>query len=452
MSSSSPVVAGNVLHRLPPFARVLLALLVFSAFLTETKFVPSLRNNVGLFEVTGASVVGWLLLTSGPGSLKAGTLTKLAFALLGVAAVSQVNIAENRTTAGLVNVAILAFFALFLLAVENLSARHRIHPVHLLRLVAWALMIVGPWIVSQGLQADWDIQDAGPFRNRAHMGNYMLTAFWLSLAYSQVPRLPRLERWVGYLGVGMTLYAVAVSGRRSVYLSLFIGLATLFVAFLVASRQKRLELSFGILFALGCLALMYTLGNRGLPQFAFFQERVSMIDDRLRSALVVDEEAAVEQTFFAAQREGIRAAFTAHPLIGIGWGGYAKSHWSPDRHEVHSTPLRFLAETGLAGFVLYVAFMAVLWWTAWSLFVRLRSGPWGAVAFVLLVGLSSLAVSYLYNRHITERTFWLFLAVVLAFRIRLEQEAPAPERGRSAAARGAARLTVPHPAAASPDA
>jgi O-antigen ligase len=138
-----------------------------------------------------------------------------------------------------------------------------------------------------------------------------------------------------------------------------------------------------------------------------------MIDDRLKDAVGVTEEDATEKSFFALQKEGVRTAFLAHPLLGVGWGGFAKSQWSPTGHEVHSTPLRFVAETGLLGICLYVMFMALTATAAWRAFKRLRATPYGPAAYVLLAGFATLCVSYLYNRHITERTFWLLLAVLV---------------------------------------
>lgn len=431
--------AGTPLHRLPAGLLILFGALVLSAFLTQTKFVPTIKNNVGAFEITGGILLGLFLLTTPPRDVRMHPLTRIALAMACVAALSQVNIPDNRVKAGLVNVMILIFFWLFLWGLENLSRRYEIHPVFILRLVAWSLMIIGPWIILEGLQSEGDIQAAGPFRNRAHMANYMLSAFWMVLAYSQTPGLPRRERWVGFVGMGMTLYAIAVSGRRSVYLSLFLGLLGLVGAFLVLGRGRRARLLAAAVFALVVLGGMYGLGPRYLPQMAFFQERVGMIDDRLQSAVMVDEEDIANRTFFATQRQGVKAAFLAHPLIGIGWGGYAKSHWSPDQHEVHSTPLRFVAETGLAGVALYGAFMGVLWLTVWRIFLRLRGTPWAQTGAIFLVGLSSLCVSYLYNRHITERTFWLLAAVILALEIALERSRAATRRAPAAVkeARGA---------------
>lgn len=397
--------------QLPRRFRLLLPPLVASAFLTETKLVPFLRNNVTLFEVLGGVMIGAALLVPAVRRpLRFHPAIRAVTVLLLFATLSLVNIQPSRLFYGGVQVAILGFLLCFLVASENLFATYRVTPAYLLRLVTYAVLIVGPWVIWEGLHAEGDIQAVGPFRNRAHMGSYMLTALWMALAYSQWPGLRRRDRLAAYGALALALYAIAVSGRRSVYLSLFLGLATLIAGFLVVQRQRRGRALVSIFFVGGVLFFVYSYLAKFVPQAAFFRERVHLVDDRLAEAVGVSAEDATEDSFFALQKEGVRLAFAAHPLLGIGWGGFGKSQWSPTGHEVHSTPLRFVAEMGLLGIILYVVLMSLIASSAWRAFARLRYTPYAATAFTLLVGFSSLCVSYLYNRHITERTFWLLLA------------------------------------------
>ncbi|MGH9464665.1 MAG: O-antigen ligase family protein [Thermoanaerobaculia bacterium] len=401
--------------QLPRRFRLLLPPLVASAFLTETKLVPFLRNNVTLFEVLGAALIfAALFVPAVRRPLRFHPVIRVIAVLFVLAALSLVNIQPSRFFYGGVQVAILGFLLCFLVAAENLFATYRVTPAYLLRLVTYAVLLVGPWVVWEGLQAEGDIQAVGPFRNRAHMGSYMLTALWMALAYMQWPGLRRRDRLAAYGALALALYAIAVSGRRSVYLSLFLGLAALVAGFLVVQRRRRGRALVSILFAGGVLFFVYSYLARLVPQAAFFHERVHMIDDRLAQAVGVSEEEATERSFFALQQEAVRIAFTSHPLLGVGWGGFAKSQWSPTGHEVHSTPLRFVAETGLLGIVLYALLMGLVAAAAWRAFARLQHSPYGATAFTLCVGFASLCVSYLYNRHITERTFWLLLVALIA--------------------------------------
>ena len=400
---------------LPGVYRFWLPLLVFAAFLTQVKLIPGMRNNVGPFEIVGGLVIlGFLLSPRTRRPLVLNPTIQITLAILVLAAVSQINTPAARRVYALTHVGIQLFFVLFLVTLYNLNRQYRLSPETVLRWIVAALFVIGPWIVISGLESDAQIQEAGPFRNRAHMASYMLTGFWIALVYSQWPALRTRHKILAYGSLATTLYAVAISGRRSVYLSLLLGLAVLAGFFLIASKHKRLRLVVAGLFIGGTLYGLYQVGPRYLPQLEFFRDRVAMIDDRLQEVLSVEEEEAVEGSFFALQREGVRRAVSSHPVIGIGWGGFARSHYSPTGHEVHSTPLRFLAETGVSGLMLYIAMMFALVRSVWIGFLRMRRTPFGNAYLVLAVGLSSMLVSYAYNRHVTERTFWLLVIVIFA--------------------------------------
>ena len=113
------------------------------------------------------------------------------------------------------------------------------------------------------------------------------------------------------------------------------------------------------------------------------------------------------------QMEGIQAAVQAHPILGIGWGSFHKWEYNATRHEVHSTPLRFLAETGIVGLLVYSLLLLRLLIGSAMLSLQMRASPYAGSYLILAVAVWSLTASYLYNRHITERTFWLLLLVFL---------------------------------------
>lgn len=399
---------------LPIHLRVLLAATVFSAFLTQTSFVPeALKHNVGVFELTGGALIVLGVLRLDLGHLREmHPVTRTTGLILIAAALSQINIPGGRGLAGMLNVAILIFLFLFLLVGHALLVQFQVSPGVLLRMVVYAVLLLGPWIVIQTTAAPDNLDLSGPFRNRAHMASYMLTCFWLTLAYAQWPRLPRFERIAAYLAMATSLYALAIAGRRSVYLSLFIGLALLATGIL-ATRGRRVSFAAAGAFAVAVLVALYAFGEPYLPRLAFFRSRVALIDDRLEQAIGTSVDQAVETSFFQLQLQGVRMAVTDHPLLGIGWGGFAKSPYSPTGHEVHSTPLRFIAELGLVGILLYTLLTWQLLAASARTFRSLRPTPLSASSFTLFAGLTSLVVSYLYNRHVTERTFWLLLLVIL---------------------------------------
>ncbi len=411
------MVAGakvSIPQTLPTGMQFFVAFWLFSGFLTQLSVIPAIRNNVGPFEICG--LLSILLLPAFKlRSIETNhPLIKILALMTFLAAISQVQIAPAQSRFALIQLAIMVFLLVFVTLLYNVLLQHRLSPEFFLRIVAYAILIVGPWIVLQGARSGGDIQVAGPFRNRAHMASYMLTAFWLVLILALWPGLKKRLRWVCFADLALTLYAIAVSGRRSVYLSLIIGLVTLGLVIFVASRGKRLRLFITASFIILFLGGLYFVADAVSPQTAFFKGRVGEIDDRLRQVVGADESSQGTKSFFILQREGVKQAFRNSPILGIGWGGFPKSRFSPTGHEVHSTPLRFLAELGAIGLGLYLAMMGILLGGSFRLFRAMRRTPYSASYLVLAVAIWSMSVSYLYNRHITERAFWILLVVYLA--------------------------------------
>lgn len=399
---------------LPRKFQLFITIWLFTGFLTQLTFVPFIRNNIGPFEVCGI-----LALLMYPGfrlrSLRTShpvVTTLLLIAL--VAAISQIQLPQSHRRVGLIQVAIMCFLFVFVALMGNISKQHRLSPSFFLRAVTYAVLVIGPWIIFTGISSGGDIQAAGPFRNRAHMASYMLTAFWMILILALWPGLEKKLRYASYAGLGLTLYAVAVSGRRSVYLSLIVGLVSLAFVMAGASRGKRFRLFVTTAFVLAFLGGLYRAGDSLTPQAGFFKKRITEVGDRLKLATGVTDSIQAENSFYALQRRGVIHAFRTNPILGIGWGGFPQSQYSPTGHEVHSTPLRFLAEMGIVGLALYSTLLGLLLGRSWKLFKSMRRSPYSASYLALMTAIWSMSISYLYNRHVTERTFWIFLAVFLS--------------------------------------
>lgn len=388
----------------------MLPLWLFCAFLTQVKLLPNIPNNLGPFEVLGVLCILMFLLESAGKTPTVHPLAKIVLLWIALAALSQVQI-QNRLF-GLVQLALLVFLFAFFVLFNNLFRRHQISLDWFLARAVLAVLIVGLLVVADRVESGGAIEAAGPFRGRAHLATYMLSSFWIALVAVLWPTLGRLPRLVAGAGLLTALYAIAVSGRRSVYLSLFVGLAGLGFALIAAKRGRRGQWLAAALAAVLFLAGLYKLGSEGYAGASFFRERVGLIDDRLASFLGTGNESGTN--FYALQRIGVRRALRASPVVGIGWGGFAGSEYSPTGHEVHSTPLRFLAELGIVGFVLYVVFIISLLGRSARLFVRMRSSPYSNAYLALAVATWSMTVSYVYNRHLTERTFWIFLVLFVA--------------------------------------
>ncbi|NND04624.1 MAG: O-antigen ligase family protein [Acidimicrobiia bacterium] len=404
-------------HSWPRYVSVLFPLWLFFAFFTQLKLVPGLDHNIGAFEVVGALVAAFFILWEVPkGGLRIHPLLGIVLFLLGVAVISQIRLPGTHREYGMLQVALLVFFAAFLWINHNLLKRYHLSVAWLTQIIIACVFVAGVLVVVQGVQTGGDIQAAGPFRNRAHMASYMLTSFWLCLVGTLWPGVRLPIRFLGLGSLCLSLYCIAVSGRRSVYLALFLGLICLMAAVIGSRKGRRLQWLAVSLLAVGFLYGMYSLGAKSDTRIAFFRTRIGLVDDRVASFLGRNESANAP-TFFALQRQGVMMAFRASPILGIGWGGFPDSEYSPTGHEVHSTPMRFLAELGIVGLALYLVFMGNLLARSMALYRRMRASPYQNAYLALMLGIWTMSLSYIYNRHITERTFWILLAVLLAMEV-----------------------------------
>jgi len=404
-------------RRAPVALQVLLAALALTAFLTGTKLLPT-KHNVGLFEV----ITGLMLVYFTAYALTRGlkprfhVVSVLALVLLLVATTTILNVPAPLFQQAILDLAVLTFLVLLLLVLHNIGLAFLGEFPTFLRAVSWAGVVVGAWVVFDSARAGWSVTAFGPFRNRAHMGIYLLTVFWIILLAVAWPGQARVQRVALALSLPLVLYGIAASGRRSVYLSLFIGLAALATILWAAGRRRRAVVASVLVVSALFLVGLLVIGKDVPEQTGFFRTRVVEVVPRLRAALSPEVEGGeAADMFFFQQRTGALQAFLDNPLMGIGFGGFAGSGYPGSLFEVHSTPLRFLAETGLVGITAYATFMAALLFGAARLARKAWHTPFRSVALVLTVAWWSLAISYGYNRHITERTFWLLLAIFLVF-------------------------------------
>jgi hypothetical protein len=435
---------------LPAAMKLLLAAVAFAAFLSDTKFVPGIKNNVGPFEV-----VALLFLTVGTAWF-AGERYTLRFhpalvvmgAWVITAATSLFVLRTERFSFGLLHLVILAFQLFFIFVLYNVLRVGGENPRYFLRVVALSTLVVGTWVLVDQLAAGGRLNAAGPFRNRSHMGIYMHNAFWMVMAYLHWPAIGRIDRGLLRLALPLTLYAVAASGRQSVYVGLVAGLVAMLAGALFSRvRGARSILATGVALAM-VAALFYTVGARYSPNLAFFRLEVETIDQKFAGLTAAPDDETIEERITSMQRAGALEAGRDHPILGIGWGGFLDSQYSPTGHEMHSTPLRFLAELGITGLALYALFVGLLVSGAVRVFMLVRDSPHGPTMLVFVAALVATVVGHYYNRMFTDRVFWLWLGVYLATeRALLAEAGQAIQRPARSAARLAARPR-PRPASA----
>lgn len=403
-------------ERLPRILYALLALEALSAFLSESRFIPDIRNNIGAFELTAIVLftATFIYYFKYDLPLRFHPLFAVFFIWLFAAALSLFHYLSPRIDVGVISVLILIFQFGFIVALFNLLTLRHDLVLFVLRAFAIAIVIIGLMVLLDQITSRGSLDAAGPFRNRSGMGIYMMGAFWILLLYRLWPGTKPWEHWLTYPAMALVLYALAASLRQSVYVAMIVGGVGLALALLLASGWGRVKALTAILIGIVFVGLLFTYGGKYLTSLAIFNREFVALTPALGLSDEDDDTESEKRDFRVAQ---LRAAFIAmgdHPLLGIGWGAFYGYQYAPTRNEMHSTPLRFVAELGVTGLLLYVAFMSIIMLRAIRLLWYAWRTPYRLVAFVFLVGMISYATSHYYNRMFTDRPYWWFLVIFMA--------------------------------------
>lgn len=416
------IVNPSIERRMPGFLHVLLVLLTFSIFLSETKFIPSIRNNIGMFEMSSLLVMFAVLVYFFRNSLQiyAHPLILLMGLWFVVALLSLVNIHAVTFTLSTVAVIIVLFQFVFTLALFNILTFFPSSLRYLLRYILISATIIGLWVLVEQLADPENYLAVGPFRNRSHAGIYMMSVFWMVLVYRFWPGIATWEKVLSYPALGLIAYTMAASLRQSVYTSMIVGLVGLLFSFVLIRGRERFNLSAIMLLLFSLLAVLFLVGGSYLSSLYLFKRETLSLENRWALVLASSDDPEFEESFDAKQRQGAIHAFFDHPVLGIGWMGFYRSEYSDKGHELHSTPLRFVAELGVFGIAIYVSFLWIVLSGAVRLFLRAKRTPYQLSSYVLMVGLFTQVISHYYNRMFTDRPYWILLVVFLVFEAHLK--------------------------------
>jgi len=255
------------------------------------------------------------------------------------------------------------------------------------------------------LLSPWPSRIMGPFRSNGQLASYALTSFFVMLAYLHIPDQTRgMKRLLVVLIWCLGIFAFLSMALR-VLPSLFAG-TVLYTIFAFRRSAKNGFFVIGLIVAAVLLiASIAALNPQLVPSWARDLNMTHTQSKTMGSA-----------PLRAWALPSVWAAFTDHPLSGIGFGRFIQSDYInlTRGFEIHSTPLQFLAETGLVGFFSYLLLMLYFGYLAFRNLLLSKSGEWKDFFLVLSFGVLSLPISYLYNRHLKERTFWLLLILIYA--------------------------------------
>jgi len=420
-----------------------LYLVVFAMpFITNPSRNMVLRR-LGLSELIFVPfLIFWIIYSSlsGRGLKRPTPLHFLIFVFFISVTFSMLGLDSTNYLLPLVELLILLYSIIFCFAADQvIDNEHDLENV----ITAWMLgaatmSIVGMHdvfaIVFGGNRWFWTVDPyriVATFRASGQVGVYCLSTFFLAVAYSSCGWLSLRKRALLWSLAATMVVLITFSSRRSAIASLVIGAAFFLISRI---RQPARIIFYSLIFFL-TLSASAVLLNYNPEAKEYLLKRLTVLE--------FPEDPTGSEAFFESNFGSALDAFLDKPLVGIGYGAFSDSEYSEFGAEVHSTPLRILAECGLVGFIAYAAFILALLYYAFQNILLARNTRWNNFSTLLFASLLALQVSYLYNRAVRDRTFWLLVAFTIAlYRILAQKRAQKTKALWNAKSN---YLAVPHP-------
>ena len=239
------------------------------------------------------------------------------------------------------------------------------------------------------------------FRNSGQAGAYFMVALTILIPFRFSPLMKSAlnsDRLLFNVAIGMTIICMLMT----VKIASLIGIAVGAAGFAIYKQKAGFVLP--VILLVGCL--YWQAGNLA-SVFPVLADRVSSkVNTRLNIDHVAANDSFIVQNYAAAWR-----AFEHNPLLGSGIMGFYGVFAD---HEVHSTPMKLVGETGLVGCYGYLIFV----WCVIRAIMTIRNtspgNPYREYIQILLPFLLGSCVSYLYTYHMRKREFWILMVVLFA--------------------------------------
>ncbi len=290
-------------------------------------------------------------------------------------------------------------------------------------LIASFIGIYDSYFTSFGLPRIFNARADGEalsgFRNAGQAGAFMQITLFVMYAFSRTklkdrlsPRnkiLLRLSLMVGFLFFVLT-------GKVAAYIGASVGVLLYLI------MKRRLSSFITVLLLLAGLVWLFNELPTIAPQinkriFAKVRTRI------LEPMEISDSRSKVNGTAFINRNfESALTAFNDNPITGSGIGGFMGRY---ERHEVHSTYLKIIGETGLLGIIPYLLLMFYMLRMLFSKSIFLQDTsamhPWFAFLMELRPFVIGWLISWGYTYHLRKREFWITFAIIsIVYKLILE--------------------------------
>lgn len=259
------------------------------------------------------------------------------------------------------------------------------------------------------------LRAAGPIGETNRYGQILLVLLPLAVLQFGTER-PRRLRILALIAAGLILGGLLLTFSRGNLLAAIVTLGLMACLGLLKPRQ--------FLGAVLCVSLLVGVFQPGIVSRMLTLERVKPLFSGAQDSIERVDSSAIRRYV-----ENVSAwrVFCDHPVLGVGPGHFA-AYYSNDYgnrlglveqtqfYRAHNLYLETLAETGLVGFVCFLAILFVTMRGLWKERSRLRySHPELALAATaFFVSLTAYATSAVFAHLSYQRYFWLLLALASA--------------------------------------
>ncbi len=243
------------------------------------------------------------------------------------------------------------------------------------------------------------------FRNSGQAGSYMqvMLTVLIPLRFSQLyGKISSYSKKLLNISLCCGIVFLHLTAKYSAIIGMVIGI----VLFLIINFRNYKILSIFSFALIGLVIVTFLLKFAIPPSY----ERIvykfeNRIENRIDQNDIKNE---TQDNFIVSNFSAGIEAFKDRPLIGTGLGAFYKTKHT---HEVHSTYMKMLAETGIIGLIGYAYFIyhfiLLLLKGRRSSFIEGRS-----YINVMIPFLIGCFVSWSYTYHLRKREFWILLVVI----------------------------------------
>lgn len=248
------------------------------------------------------------------------------------------------------------------------------------------------------------------FRNAGQAGAYIEITLFTCYAFFKTKlfhSLSKFERNQFRVSLVITFLFFVLTGKVAAYIGGAIGV----LLYLVMKRRLSSFITVAVLF----VALVYVFNE--LPSIApQINKRIfSKVRTRILEPMDMTEtKGSVNGTGFINKNfESALNSFYDNPIAGSGIGGFLGRY---ERHEVHSSYLKIIGETGLLGIITYSVFMFFFLKMLFDFKKHLPDTDPNHAWFAFLMEIRPFVIGWLiswaYTYHLRKREFWLAFAIL----------------------------------------